>query len=597
MVIGVGFRNGEIREQRKISSDRQWQRFALSFKARDELGYVYFGPVLTARGEPSGTVWVDALQLERGGQATDFEPRVPVEVAVSAEAYRTASDRLPGLDLVVRVFNGTNQTQRLRIRWKATGFFGELVCEKAVELEASPGISSRTERVTSVEVPFARVELWANGEALAPIRTVAVGPPQRAGSTPFGINHPFPWDEWLELARRIGITWVRDWTLKWDWLEPEPGKLDVARAAPWIDRPVRHGMAMLCMFPFPSAVWCAEEPRKRPAAQEKLYRPIETAFAPKDLEKFKNYIGRCVDYYKDRVRHWEIFNESIFTNYSLPASYGYTAEDYVPLLKAASDAIRGADERAFIIGGYSAPPSAYRQLYERMFALGGLEACDAVSIHEYPGGEPEGVEGDLRQTIAEMKKVGTAKPMWLTEFAYYADDDLSPGAAAMRWPTLVEDELSQALWTQRYCALSLANGVTHIFFHIWHVRPQLDSGAALFFEGDGQPRKVTAAVAALARMLGPAPQPVGWSGNSEDGRYIIVFRRADGRSVAMAWDACAESKPTSAAPAGEWYDAVGRRLARPPVAIGPAPVFAVSREDPVRLLRALQRWIGSTAGQ
>ncbi len=593
VVIGVRFLRAEIPKVVKLPGDGEWHRFTLSFNARGGLAYVYCGPVLRPDARTRAIVWLDAFQLERGAEATAFEPRRQIEIAAEVEPWRQAGNRLPGLNMRVIAFNAGHQTAHPLVRWRATDFFGREIARGEVSPDVPAGrLATRDVVLTRDEVAFARVEVTAGAEALPVLRTAACAEPFGPGRTRFGINHAYGWDKWLDLARRIGVTWVRDWTLKWDWLEPERGKLNVAKGEPWIERIVRARMAPLCMFPFPSTRWAAENPQQRPKQERKLYRPIETAFRPTDLPAFKNYIRQCVHHYKDRVRHWEIFNESVFTSYSLPDDYGYTADDYVPLLRAAHQAIRAADERAFIIGGYSAPPSTGRRLYERMFALGGLAWCDAVSIHHYPGGEPEGLEDDLGAMVRMMKQAGAVRPMWLTEFAYYADDDPSQGRTPLRWPPLIESELAQALWTQRYCALALAGGVTHIFFHIWSTRPHFDSGAALFFEDDGEPRKVAATLLALVRMLGPDPQPVAQAGSVEDGRYVVVFRRADGQAVAMAWDAWAETSPAGPAPQGNWFDAVGRKLHGPPRKLDAAPVFVVGKMRPARLIWEMRRWMG-----
>ncbi len=49
---------------------REWQRYSLPFQAGT--GQVMMGIHFTA--EPETTVWVDAVQLERGRTPTDFEP-------------------------------------------------------------------------------------------------------------------------------------------------------------------------------------------------------------------------------------------------------------------------------------------------------------------------------------------------------------------------------------------------------------------------------------------------------------------------------------------------------------------------------------------
>ena len=73
---------GGSREQ-LVRVSRQWQRFSLTFKPAARWCYVLAGPDLrTVRDRPApparATVWLDAVQLERAEQPTDFQTRLPV---------------------------------------------------------------------------------------------------------------------------------------------------------------------------------------------------------------------------------------------------------------------------------------------------------------------------------------------------------------------------------------------------------------------------------------------------------------------------------------------------------------------------------------
>ncbi|MCD6350989.1 MAG: hypothetical protein J7M26_02620, partial [Armatimonadetes bacterium] len=408
-------------------------------------------------------------------------------------------------------------------------------------------------------------------------------------TSPFGMNHAYAWDEWLVLSRRMGINWVRDWTLKWQWLEPERGKMELAKADFFINRPLRLGMKELVMFPFPSSVWAAEEPPKRPAKQRKLYRPIETAWRPRDVGAFKHYVQACVERYRDRIHDWEVFNESIFTSYSLPRSYGYEAADYVPLLAAAHEAIRAGDPKAYVIGGYSAPPGAHLGLYDTFIKLHGPDYCDAVSIHEYPGGEPEGCEQAAMNLVRKLEAAGKPRPLWLTEFAYYADDDVAPTKNLSSWPPLVEGEKTQAEWLVRYCLLMMSARVERIFFHIWTTRVNYDGGQGLFFEADGEPHKVAVAVSAMAQRLGPEPEFLQRVDLGSEGRVCLLFRRGN-TIVGAVWDAWTEDRCRGSAPRASWYDITGAPLAKAPQRLTASPVFFETRGGVEELARKLGRW-------
>lgn len=599
-IIGVRFTRGEASRKIALSPQAGWQRYELPFKARGRLAMVIFGPLPAASSQQAGQVWIDALQLERGAKATEYRLRRPFEVAAYIDPWRSVTEGRPEpVRLKVVGWNDTGAKQSIRVKWRVEDMWEKEAGSGARELSAGPGELVRWEHKLGEgerAVAFARVHVEADGERLPVLRSAAVlSPADVYEDTAFGINHAFRWDEWLKLCKRMGIMWVRDWTLKWQYVEPEKGRFELEKADYYIDRPLRLGMKELCMFPFPSAVWAAEEPPQRPRKERKLYRPIQTAFRPKDISLFKNYISRCVSRYRDRIKHWEIFNESIFTSYSLPRSYGYVADDYVPLLRAAWEGIKRVDSRAKVIGGYSAPPGAHLQLYSRMIELGGLQWCDAVSIHEYPRGEPEGSDAAARRLVEAMRGAGQVKPMWLTEFAYYADDDVSPTKSLSAWPLLQVSELVQAAWTVRYCALMLGSGVEKIFFHIWSSRVGWDNGAGLFFEADGEPHKVAVALAAMVRLLGPQPAFFKSVKMPGEGQRCLMFRRGN-TVVSMAWDQFGETECKGVAPEGRWYDMAGQPLRGRPGKLGPYPIYLVSSRPVAQIEPAIVRWVAGAAG-
>ena len=49
------------------------------------------------------------------------------------------------------------------------------------------------------------------------------------------MNHAYPWDFMLDLSRRAGLTWMRDWSAKWHTVEPAPGTWDFTTVDPQID--------------------------------------------------------------------------------------------------------------------------------------------------------------------------------------------------------------------------------------------------------------------------------------------------------------------------------------------------------------------------
>ncbi len=567
-----------------------WQRYELLFTAQSDLCGVFFGP--EGGGERPFTVLIDAIQLEPGDSATEFRPRFDVEAAPRAASLSVRTSWPAPLPLAFDVVNYADQPRRIELRWTVTDIFDQPRGEGSAQRNLKPGqrLTVRIPDATAGKgVRFARLSATANGFTLPPLRC-AILPysPAPSADTPFGCNHAYPWDDWLKVIKTFGIRWIRDWSLQWQVVEPQPGDLDPSRAARWVLRQRRVGLRTLVMFPFPSSVWAAEQPPK-PPKNWRTYRPWQIACRPRDMAAFRRYIRECTRYFAPYIDTWEIFNESWFTSYSLPRSFGYGPEAYVPLLKAAFEEIKSVQPRSTVIGGYSGG-YAHFAAYQTMHRLGGGQFCDAISVHAYPGAEPEGL---YKGWLAIHKLF--RKPLWLTEFGYYADDDLPASYRPGHFPGLVENEFYQAAWSVRACALALQAGIDKIFFHVnwWHTPPLFDRGHIQLLEPDGELHKVAVALSAMLRMLGDSPDPVAlWT---RDDAYCAIFRRR-GRLVAMLWS-IGETPATGPAPEGRYYDMAARPLRRPPTSLTDAPLYLLpSARTPKALQDALEKWLGQ-AGQ
>jgi hypothetical protein len=420
----------------------------------------------------------------------------------------------------------------------------------------------------------------------------ALYPPSKpASDTAFGINHAYARNGFLRRAKDIGISWVRDWSLKWEHMETKQGTFTFEKADFQINRPLGLGMNVLCIFPFPSAEWSSTAP----ADLRKTGYPgnrVRQAFAPKYPEDLKTYARACVERYKDRVHVWEVFNESIFTDYSLPRKEGYKPEDYGPLLKQVHAGCRAADPDCRVIGGYSAPP----QNIDLYAALDGetLERCDLVSVHDYPGGPPEDLEQSLGRLSETLIDRGSGKPLWMTEFAYYADDDADTVGAG--WPKPLASEWVQACYNTRACVIMLANGVEKIFYHIWPTHLNRDIGSRIFFEYAGAPRKIAATQAALCFCLGAEPRFVGKAIMGDQAAFAYSFETpealreaGDGPHCVTALWAPHQDAKLPRLPGARYLDICGRAIAEDAVAVGEAPVYVLTTGlEPAEVHRQLR---------
>ena len=129
-----------------------------------------------------------------------------------------------------------------------------------------------------------------------------------------------------------------------------------------------------------------------------------------------------------------------------------------------------------------------------------------------------------------MRAHGGPKPVWITEWGCYADDDPAclpeaVGDATMnrcRWPS----ERAATEHIVKFTAVSFAHGLRKIFFHAGTCGTinGPDAGGVLFEYG-GAPRKMYPGVAALTRLLGVPEECVKIL--HLDGLAAYVFRVKD----------------------------------------------------------------------
>jgi hypothetical protein len=148
--------------------------------------------------------------------------------------------------------------------------------------------------------------------------------------------------------------------------------------------------------------------------------------APADPGSYASFAAAAVQRYQAQgVHNWEIWNEENTVGFFQPAAdpVAYTA-----LLRAAHDAIKGADAGALVVTGGLAPAaSGSGNLAPPDFAAGLYNAgargfFDVLGDHPYtypavPGGNPYGAWGQMSALHRLMAAHGDgSKKIWITEY-------------------------------------------------------------------------------------------------------------------------------------------------------------------------------------
>jgi hypothetical protein len=557
-------------QDRDVEATAEWQRVSFTFRPSREQVFVALGPNLTQSDLPRATLWVDGVQLENRNAATDFEPRAPVEVGLEwpAPGHLFA----PGdVQATVTAFNATDQPQTVTLQAKVTDFFDQPAASQNLTLSPASGASARgVLRPNPKGKGCFRLALSCDGGALVPTRSerFAIIDECKDKDGLFGMNHAYPTRELNRLSKRFGLTWFRDWSLKWLHVEPEKGHFDFSKADQQIDRVLDLGLNVLPLLPFPSSDWGSSAPDTikpgggYPAVRERA------AYMPRDMDEFANYVRTTVTRYKDRLHVWEILNEPVYTSYALPQAKGYTPPDYVKLLAVAYKAVKQADPQGFVIGGIAGHPDSYTREF---IEAGGLDYVDALNLHTYPGLQaPEGYVEPLRKLRQMMADAGKRLPIWFTEGAYYADDDVAwePFEA---WMTRVDSEMLCAAYQVRFDAILLAFDTEKIIYHSGTPGAlNNDDVAGIFFEWEGAPRKMVASQAQLTAMLGPDTKALGILSEAP---WACAFH-SRGKTVAVIWSDRSDG-PTLAPKAGaRLLDICGNEV-QGTVTLGEIPYYVV----------------------
>jgi hypothetical protein len=563
---------GNLRKQ--VTLTGSWQRYSFTFRPQSPQVFVALGPDLEASQRDAGTVWIDAVQLEKGAEPTDYRPRAALEVGVQSPQLGNLFPAGGEPRMTAHVFNAGSAAQSLHLHLATTDLDDAVVHEQDLSVPVGPaghvtvplrpGVIRKGFYLLHVESPDAQIALTR------PLRFALIRPYEHADSL-FGMNHAYPWPHLLDLSRQIGLVWFRDWSLKWHDVEPQPGRFDFAEPDRQIDRVLERGLKVIGLLPFPSANWSSsagDDVRPIRAYPENRQR---AAYMPREPKDFAAYVRRTVRHYRGRIGFWEILNEPLYTDYSLPHTLGYQVADYVGLLKVACAAVKEVDPGVRVIGGIAGGPTTYTREF---IDAGGLRWVDALNLHIYPGlTAPEAYEEPLRQLRAKMQASGTPRPIWFTEGAYYADDD-KPFEPYRSWLKPVDSEVEAAEWQVKFDTLLLAYGAERIVYHSGTIGSLNNEDlSGIFFEWAGAPRKMLVTQAALANLLVPPVRPLGRL-ESPPGIAAYGFE-SQGRTVLVVW-AKQETQPTTIPLTGGNWNAIdlqGNQLDTENVLVTERPVY------------------------
>jgi len=571
-VMRVAMAAGRGAEQ-TVAVTGEWQRYQSASSPARSSATPRSGPTRPRRGAVGRRRDADPRR-----QPGATEPHAAVTIGAAPVLHGAFWAPGEPLEVELQIANETATSQRAAVVLTLTDAAGRAVETHREGLDLPAGAHRVSSFRRAVPAGFYRLKVTAEGATVVPpwpLR-LAVATPNRRDETICGMNHGYPTAELLEQSKRIGLGWFRDWSLKWQQVEPEPGRFDFTETDLQIDRVVDRKLRVMGLLPFPSSVWASSLPAAEGTSYEARRRQV--AQAPRDPAAFAEYVRRTVAHYRGRIDAFEMFNEPVYTSYSFPQQDGYTVADYVLWLGRAAQAAREANPQVFVIGGIQNLPGA---MSTEFIAQGGLASIDAISIHSYPGKRPpESLIAPLAEMRAKMAAAGhPAMPIYWTEGAYYADDDKPREPYTGDWLRELPTEALATAFTIRLNAILCGYNTRRIIYHSGtpgQINAETLSG--IFFEYDAAPRMMAPALAAFNALLGPEFVS---HGAVVEGPVRYAYRfDSDGRTVIIAWTTDG-SRPLATEPAG-WSlldlfgQPVGERSAGfgPVYLVGPRPGLA-----------------------
>jgi len=605
--------SGAVEESlQQVALGQRWTRYSHTFTPRYAYLFVLAGPDLDH--EENVAVDVDAVQLEKGAQATAFAPRQSLEVGVEAMAPDGVFTVGEPAALRIAAANSAAAPAHAVVRFTVTDFADRPVGFPEIALDVPAGASA--ERLVPLPPEWrgfyrVRASFGAAGAEESRLLRVVLVPPRPAGDTVIGVNHAYPTRFLVDTAKQAGVSWYRDWSLKWQHIEPAKGKYRWDVSDPEIHRVVDQGANLMAMIPFPSAEWNSTAPSLATLQalmpgyrdgglgdQGELIPRARWAWMPRDVDELGGFVRAAVGRYRGQVQVWEFLNESLFTDYSLPdASHfeitppapgepavpdvaqlqatllkGYTVSDYLGLLRTVAPYLRAANPQARIMGGPGYRPDLGYTL--QMVEAGLLDLVDILGVHDYPElDQPETLLPRMDKLQAVMRAHGGPKPVWMTEFSYFGTDDL-PRQPFVPTPGVFSEkqllsERQVADYTIRYSTIFLGRGGQRVFVHSGSTGGVNNPGTESCLFTDGGVRKVFPALAVFTLQMGPSPKPV--ADRSGPGGFIFAFETG-AQATLVLWDP--QGRATVALPPGaSCRDLMGRALEGPTLGLTGSPVY------------------------
>ena len=550
------------KREARITATKEWVRYHVSGVVLPNLWEDY-----VARIVPAGTVWVDDVQIEEG-DATDYVPAQSIEVGAETETrWCVVGDQV---NITARVSSVTPPS-KLPLKYTLEDLWARPLktITHTLKSEMSDHWCFEPEQPGMYRVRVQAGEAPSTGEVwfgVFPKRDRKIYSDSAFGTHVTAVV-PKPTNTMLA-SEAMGARWVRlhdfgDFC-HWRVVEPEKGKYV------WCDEEIndlrQRGFMLLANLGHPP-LWAG---RTHPDRKD---HGSWTDAPPRDMAEWENYVFKTVEHFKDRIRHWEIWNEPCWQSF-----FSGTPEEYAEFLKVAYSAVKRADPQAVVIGGCFS--SHAEDWTKRVLVKDALNFMDALSYHVYwspplteqasPGELPV-ITQQVQRFVELIGEYGKVKPIYMTEggircppFASWLPKEGFQRAAAFGSKSGESVSLTgvdAAAGLVKGMVQMLSAGVVNICYYytggVQGAMPwfsTMANGYYVIMDYDGRPKPTMMAYSAMESLLGDA-KPV--KVLNRDDLTIHLFARSKG-SIAVIWSSC--ERPVKLSRGLTAFDMMGNKL-------------------------------------
>ncbi|MHB1390903.1 MAG: hypothetical protein ACYCXF_06670 [Thermoleophilia bacterium] len=288
---------------------------------------------------------------------------------------------------------------------------------------------------------------------------------QRYEQSHFGFFRPggsYPY------VSELGVHWQRPHPgpFVWGAIEPVEGVYDWTLVDQYVRESQDYGILIDATI-WPYADWDQQRCHQKLPGSPQRFMPTLGDYRgkPCDPEAYKQFVTALVERYNGDgrddmpglvypIKYWEVINEPELNTGSPFFQGNPQSADYLEVLNATSQAIRGADPGAKVLNGGIAGLDGERKIFwqDVLGTGGGAGLIDVLTVHAVPAGE------DLNLIPLDdlMNSLGLDRPVWVTEIM------LAPRSRTAAVDAPSQDEFSSLL-VREYVA-AFGRGAQRLFY-------------------------------------------------------------------------------------------------------------------------------------